>query len=215
MKHKKDLDTIMKIHYCDKASDHHHYNEVYEKLFEEFRDQPINIFEVGIFRGESVESWYDYFPNAQIYCVDIFTRDECSEDQYALSLDRVHYLKGNSTDRSLPDRMREAWGEDIKFQFMIDDGEHTIKSNLETYNNLFEFLEVGGEYFIEDCYPWHLMNNKERNNRWCIKYPESYNDEMSDKFINTLSSTGILTQHDLRITSSKIDSFILSVKKTS
>ena len=58
---------------CDKATKHRYY-ELYEKDFSEFKNQDIKILEIGTFKGESTQSWIDYFDKAQIYTADTFER---------------------------------------------------------------------------------------------------------------------------------------------
>ena len=52
----------------------HRYNELYQPDFEPLRKKPINILEVGTFRGESVNVWLEYFTEAKIYTIDTFER---------------------------------------------------------------------------------------------------------------------------------------------
>ena len=42
-----------------------HYLSVYNRLLNEYRDQAINLLEIGVFNGGSLEIWHDYFDNAQ------------------------------------------------------------------------------------------------------------------------------------------------------
>ena len=51
----------------------HHYGSAYHSLFEQWRDRPIKLLEIGI--GEdtapSIATWLDYFPRGHIIAVDI------------------------------------------------------------------------------------------------------------------------------------------------
>ena len=58
---------------CDKSTKHG-YDTVYQKLFEPLQDKEINILEVGIFKGASTSAFYEFFPKANIYALDIFVR---------------------------------------------------------------------------------------------------------------------------------------------
>ena len=48
----------------------HSYSDLYEADFEPRRNDAVNILEVGTFRGESINVWLEYFPNATIYTID-------------------------------------------------------------------------------------------------------------------------------------------------
>ena len=50
---------------CDKATKHRYY-ELYQQDFDKFRNNEINILEIGTFKGESIQSWLDYFPQAKM-----------------------------------------------------------------------------------------------------------------------------------------------------
>ena len=47
------------------------YGPIYDKHFAPFRDQNINILEIGVLRGGSMRMWEKYFPKANIFGIDI------------------------------------------------------------------------------------------------------------------------------------------------
>lgn len=67
------LEELFNKYGCDKAVKHN-YHTVYEPEFDTIRNESINILEVGVFKGDSVRAWLEFFPNATIYGIDIFTR---------------------------------------------------------------------------------------------------------------------------------------------
>merc|ERR1711965_531988 len=64
-----------------RARSKHHYGTAYHSIFGSIRNAVTSILEIGI--GEdtapSVQAWATYFPNAQVFPVDIKTRKEVSE----------------------------------------------------------------------------------------------------------------------------------------
>ena len=59
----------------DKWTDHHYVQDIYEPLFAQYREKEINFCEVGVWNGESMKLWSDYFVNSKnIVGVDVFTR---------------------------------------------------------------------------------------------------------------------------------------------
>jgi len=57
------LQEIFTKHKCDKSS-RHRYDLIYEKDLEQYKDDPdFVLLEVGIFKGESIKAWLEYFPN--------------------------------------------------------------------------------------------------------------------------------------------------------
>jgi len=53
----------------------HKFTQVYDEYFKLIREQKLNILEIGIWKGESLRTFKEYFPNSQIYAFDI-------EDKY-------------------------------------------------------------------------------------------------------------------------------------
>ena len=90
------LKDLFALHGSDKASKHK-YDIVYEKYMSHRRDEKINLLEIGVFKGDSIKVWLDYFPNATIYGVDIFVRIK-PEDIKILTNPRVKWAKCDSTD---------------------------------------------------------------------------------------------------------------------
>jgi predicted O-methyltransferase YrrM len=129
------LEECWTRHGCDKGS--HGYHTVYEKL-----PEPQRLLEVGVFRGASIAAWLEYYPNAEIHCVDTFQRI-APEQIPALRFSRVHWTHGDSRSVDL----------DGKFDLIIDDGCHRADFQLDTFHNLFPLLNLGGVYYIEDVWP--------------------------------------------------------------
>jgi len=50
---------------------HNHYPEIYDEYFGPYRDQEINFLEIGVRQGGSLEIFRKYFPNANIYALEI------------------------------------------------------------------------------------------------------------------------------------------------
>ncbi|MGI9263102.1 MAG: class I SAM-dependent methyltransferase, partial [Woeseiaceae bacterium] len=50
----------------------HHYFDIYARHFERFRDRPIRMLEIGVFRGGSLRMWKDYsHPDSTIVGIDV------------------------------------------------------------------------------------------------------------------------------------------------
>jgi predicted O-methyltransferase YrrM len=212
MSNRKPLKELFDWHDCDKSQAHKYY-KIYEKYFEELRDEPINLLEIGIFRGASTKAWLDYFPNAKVYTIDTFERVPPRKIG-VLKSSRVRWLKGDSTHAGVGKRLIDNWGM-IKFDFIIDDGAHWPEAQKNTFKNFFPFLKEGGTYFCEDVFPMHIMNKDELDYYWFKKHPERYDMLKHMDFINTIDMRdGKTSYHDQRNESKyKHDSFIISIQK--
>ena len=179
-----DLLKLFDKHHTDKGSRKHFYQEVYEPHFEEVRYDNINILEVGVWKGESTAALHEYFPNATIYGIDIFVRTN-PEDLLILRQERVKYLKGDTMDPMIREHIKKEWPR-MKFDIIIDDGAHWPEANRLTFKHLAPLLKKEGKYFIEDVWPFDMMDFQDMNHPWVKKKPEVYNTKAYAKFLNEI-----------------------------
>jgi hypothetical protein len=125
---------------------HHGFLIEYQKYFEHLRNDPITLLEIGVHKGGSLRMWAEYFPNAQIYGVDI-PRKRNSE--YVEDRITVKYV--NQDQIYQWDKFFKEVG-DIKFDIIIDDGSHFIEHQQRTFGYLFQKVKPGGFYVIEDLH---------------------------------------------------------------
>ena len=202
------LKELLQKYKCDKSSKHS-YELCYEKHFLPVKNEPINILEIGIFKGESMKVWLEYFPNATVYGIDIFQRIKENELPI-LKNPRVKYLKLDSVSEQAKQIITENWG-DIKFDFIIDDGLHTPVANRLTFLNFINFLKNDGVFFIEDVYP---IDKMEKPHPWFKQSGriEQYTLKQYQKFIETLQSFNV-THIDNRKITKQPDSYIIEIQK--
>lgn len=203
-----ELKELFNKYGCDKSK-FHSYHEVYEPFFKPFKDQPITILEVGVFHGHSTQAFLDYFPNATIYGLDVFTR-VAMEDTKVFNHPRCKLLKANSTESSSLDLIKKEWG-DIKFDIIIDDGRHTPNANRATFKNFKTLLKPYGQYFIEDIIPFDQYTEEQVKNHWWLKKkPKHYQKILYDKFLLTLKESKMKIDHfDLTKQTREMDSYII------
>lgn len=192
---------------CDKARKHH-YNLVYEAEFAAIREQHLAILEVGVFKGESTQAWVDYFPNAKIYGLDVFTRVPMS-DIAILKHPRVEAIRGSSIDITITEEIRKKWP-GIEFDIIIDDGLHTPRANGDTFKHLFPLLKQGGAYYVEDIWPLDKMTMTEMKHPWIQKYPDRYSPLEMEYFLGAVEKYNV-SRFDNRKLSGEGDSYIIKV----
>ena len=127
-----------------KSFDHHSrkhsdYFEVYDKHFRAIRERKLNILEIGVQYGGSVEMWAKYFPYAHITGVDIDPM--CKIHAGA----RVSIKIGDQSDRAFLSQFKN-------YDIIIDDGGHTMSQQQISFEVLFPLLNPGGIYVIEDLH---------------------------------------------------------------
>ena len=136
----------------DKGTTHNYLKE-YEKLFNKYKYDNINLLEIGILHGESLKLWATYFPNAKIYGIDNFVRVGYNKVSKNLkNFDNIYIFNVDSRDPKHSESRNKFFSKiaDIKFKFIIDDGSHQKESQVETFENFNHLLCKGGKYIIED-----------------------------------------------------------------
>ena len=217
MEIKTELRKIFDKHECDKG-EKHSYERCYEPDFEPIKNEKLNILEIGIDNGSSLKVWHEYFPNANIYGMDIFKRNKIEEVEI-LKEDRVHGIKLDSTKKFSKFEAMEAWPK-IEFDIIIDDGLHTPEANKLTFENFFPLLKKEGYYYIEDVWALDKMDEKQLNHHWIKQHPNLYNYLLFDSFLKVISPYKI-ERYDYRDPESfniygiprKADSYIIRVSK--
>ena len=217
----KSLRNIFDDNKSDKSTKHD-YHLIYEPFFEKIRYEPINILEVGILKGHSMLAWLEYFPNAQIYGIDIFTRVGMLEIP-ALKRKRTHWAICDSTTMVSQSTIKRKWP-DVKFDIILDDGLHTLRGQAKTFMNLMPLLKEDGTYFIEDVCPVDKLQEERcdphhpgftvKIHNWFARAEKHFNPIQMDFFMNTLKDSGHkITHHDNRVMTGEPDSYVISIKK--
>lgn len=126
------------------------YLSVYEEILSPFKNKSINILEIGIQNGGSLEIWSKYFKNAnRIVGCDINPR--CK--QLTFDDPRITVKVGNSNDN---ETFQSIVSITNSYDIIIDDGSHTANDTILNFINYFPLLSEGGYFIIEDmhCAYW-------------------------------------------------------------
>jgi hypothetical protein len=143
-----DLDIIGAVLGTDKSSVVRYswdYLRHYDSLFHPFRDDAINVIEIGVAGGLSLRTWQWYFSAATIIGVDI----EPTAKRFARGRARVEI--GSQADVHFMRRLCRDYPPTI----FIDDGSHLAEHNIVTFEEAFPRLLPGGLYVVEDL-AFHL-----------------------------------------------------------
>jgi len=123
----------------------HSYLETYDKLFNDYKHTKINLLEIGVLDGGSLELWNKYFtPNSNIYGLEVYVQ---RIPEHQLSLSNVHILYKDVNF------INDNFLQPIQFDIIIDDGTHYLKDQVNTFEKLKNRLTPGGVYVIEDLQP--------------------------------------------------------------
>jgi GR25 family glycosyltransferase involved in LPS biosynthesis len=142
------------------------YSIIYDKIFENFKKEKLKILEIGVGTisitplenmssvpgtmygwkekhpsyepGSSLRAFRDYFPNSELFGIDI--QPDCLIDE-----DRIKTFLVDSTNE---EQSTKIFQNDF-FDLIIDDGDHSLESRINTLHNFYPKLKNKGLYFIE------------------------------------------------------------------
>ena len=131
----------------DKGHDDHKYTDLYHALFEPIRDRVVNVTEIGIALGQSLQVWHAFFERAHVWGVDIHPGVIKRARKQFAGDPRVHILQANSrSDRQVAELGLTPASMDI----IIDDGDHFPPVMEKTLHRWWPYLKPGGYYCVED-----------------------------------------------------------------
>ena len=162
---KKTLTEIGTFFKTDKATDHK-FTEFYDKKFSSLVDENLNVLEIGIWKGESLKMWKEYFINSNIYGVDI-------NDLKFYEEDRIFIEQADQTDVN---KMNNIFP-NIKFDIIIDDGGHSMYQQQLSLISMLHRLKRGGFYILEDLHTslgYHYFYNNDLSKRNTLELIECF-----------------------------------------
>jgi cephalosporin hydroxylase len=172
------LDVIFNRRATDKNTYFHNYTRQYDNLLKDFRDKPIKYLEIGVFDGGSISAIREAFKKSTcIVGLDIDNRCKMYEDVN----NNVFVEIGNATDVNFIKSITEKYG---SFDIILDDGSHTNRDVIKSFEILFPLLNDNGLYIVEDtiCYKsqQHIDSNYENHLQYFFKYTPYLNQWRHD-----------------------------------
>jgi len=139
-----ELSELSKNYGTDKNTLHCYIDEVYEKVFPSRKNSAKKVLEIGVYNGESIRLWRDYFINAEIYGLDVVECDAIKNS------DRVTHIVNDAYDKSVIDSLPND------FDIVIDDGPHSLESMKIFLKEYSSKINPNGVLILEDIqhYSW-------------------------------------------------------------
>jgi glutaredoxin-related protein len=136
----------------------HSYLGLYQELLVSKKDTAKNVLEIGIGDGNqgisdggSIKLWHEFFINATVYALDIKNIDSVWNG--IKNIDRITlYTSINAYDENIFNNY--LMNKNIKFDFMIDDGPHTLDSMKQFIKLYSQLMTDDGILIIEDVQSW-------------------------------------------------------------
>jgi len=133
----------------DKASNHHGYLDTYERLLEPLKLKEFNFFEIGwggyTFPdrgGNSARMWAEYFPSANILCLEKYKKDPIPKDS------GIVLFEGEEDDESVVSGIMTIYNPLV----VLNDGSHNSQKLIKNFEICFSLMPSGGIYIGEDLH---------------------------------------------------------------
>ena len=150
-----------------------HYIDIYDQYFSKYRNQEFVFVEIGIAHGGSLQMWRKYFgEKALIYGIDV--NPECKQFEKG----NTKIFIGSQQDPVFLEQIKK----DIpKIDILLDDGGHTMKQQIVTFNHLFEHIKEEGLYVCEDLHTsyWYEFGGGLKNKNSFIEFSKNFIDNIN------------------------------------
>ena len=133
----------------------HSYLPLYQQLLVSKKKIAKNILEVGIYNGGSIKLWSDFFTNSTVYGLDIMNIDYIWEE-IKNKENIILYTSINAYDNDF--FINNLLNKNFKFDFMLDDGPHTLESMIQFIKLYSQIMTDDGILMIEDVQSWDWID---------------------------------------------------------
>ena len=121
-----------------------HYLPIYERFFDRFRNRSVVFWEIGVFRGGSLQMWKRYFgPFATIVGIDIEPKCASFEE------DQIKIRIGDQSDTGFLQSVIDEFGPP---DVVLDDGSHMQSHVRATFDFMYDKVNNNGVYMVEDLH---------------------------------------------------------------
>jgi hypothetical protein len=150
-----------------------HYFEIYDQHFTRFRGSNVHVVEFGVNQGGSLQMWKQYFgSNARLFGIDI--NPHCMK----LEEEQIEIFIGDQSDRNF---LRSLAEKIPRIDILIDDGGHTMKQQIRTFEELFPYVDENGLYLCEDLHTsyWPKWGGGYKKRGTYLEYSKNFIDYLN------------------------------------
>ncbi|MDR0485768.1 MAG: class I SAM-dependent methyltransferase [Elusimicrobiota bacterium] len=129
------------------------YLQIYDRILSPFiiRNEPLSIMEMGVCNGGFLEVLIDFMPKgSKIIGIDI--NEKCGNLKF--DNPNIEIVIGDNAEREFLDSNFSA----SNFDIIIDDASHICSNTIISFEYLFEKLNFGGLYIVEDAHTSYWKN---------------------------------------------------------
>lgn len=149
------MEDIPDIGLSDKGDRHpqhkHFYIDVYDAMFSQWKDTPVQLMELGIASGASLLMWSQYFTKGIITGLDIVRP---VREDYLSQLPNANMIFGDAYDEDNGNYLVQNLP---KQDLFIEDGAHDIDNQIKAILKYHQLVKPGGFYICEDMFLGNLF----------------------------------------------------------
>jgi hypothetical protein len=150
-----------------------HYFEIYDRHFSRFRGKPNKIVEFGVSQGGSLKMWQSYF-GRQVQLIGVDINPLCKQFEEP----GIEILIGDQENRNFLQSIAKKHPD---IDILIDDGGHTMKQQIHTFEELFPCVNSNGVYLVEDLHTsyWASWGGGLKRQGTFIEYSKGFIDMLN------------------------------------
>lgn len=150
-----------------------HYFDIYDFWFNKYKNKPVVILEIGVYQGGSLNMWREYFgEDAKIFAIDIHPSCKQFESK------NTKIFIGSQEDK---DFLADVKSQLPKLDIIIDDGGHSMRQQIVSFEELYGHLNNGGIYLCEDLHTsyWEVYGGGYKKPDSFIEYSKNFIDSIN------------------------------------
>lgn len=129
----------------DKGTLHDYIDGYYSKEFTDKKLEKLSILEIGVRRGDSLNLLSKWFINSEIIGIDNGNEMNQSNIDFVNELSNVKLFLENAYVDNIINKF-----ENNSFDYIIDDGPHTLQTQIISIQKWLKKVKPGGKLIIED-----------------------------------------------------------------
>lgn len=173
------LEQLARKYKTDKLE--HGFIDIYDIYLACRQNEIKTVLEIGVYEGNSLKMWSEYFPKAKILGWDI---KSYKLDAFGLKISTFCVNQENRD--SIIQALNFLGGSEVKFDLIIDDGSHTMEGQQVSLALLWPTLVPGGIYIVEDLHTSLPHNSHEWTGGKCL--PDFSNSSL--RALQSLQNSG-------------------------
>jgi hypothetical protein len=133
----------------DKGTLHDYIDGYYSNEFTDKKTEKLTIVEIGVRRGDSLQLLSNWFINSSIFGIDNGHEMNENDKDFVNTIPNVTMLYEDAYDINTINKFA-----DNSLDYLIDDGPHTLNTQLISIKEWFKKIKSGGTLIIEDIQDW-------------------------------------------------------------